>query len=244
MTTHTIAPEMFCDAYDDMRDVPPFTDEEMERPAPSTTAAKITQMHSTGSDMGNNVRAVEGVAYDRYVSPRNPGPNPLAVHPWERCGLGVAPYRCVGAAVVTYQACRDAPVQPGSSCDYCGQAIMNVYSVQAKCGSVFKVGCDCVAKTCSDKEGVRTVIEHQDRKRRNAQAKAARDRRDDANKAALKTIREENAERLAAMPHPSAAPDKPWFAAKTALDWLDFMMRACGSKGRAELIKSTRAMLA
>ena len=214
--------------------------------ATETTPAKpsIVQLQSwqDPNGMGNNVTRVEGTAYKQYVSPRNPGPNPNAVHPWERVGLGVAPYRCVGSAVVTYQACHGAPVQPGSSCDYCGQGIMNVYSVQAACKSVFKVGCDCVAKVCSEKEGVRTAIETADRKRRNAQAKVARDARDARAKDALATLREENAVTLATLPHPRASQD--WAKDKTALDWLDFMLGCCGATGRAKLLKEVRALLA
>ena len=215
--------------------------------AATETPAKlaIVQLQSwqDPNGMGNNVTRVEGTAYKQYVSPRNPGPNPNAVHPWERCGLGVAPYRCVGSAVVTYQACHGAPVQPGSSCDYCGQGIMNVYSVQAACKSVFKVGCDCVRKTCSEKEGVRTAIETADRKHRNALAKVSRDKRDASAKDALASLRAEHEFALAAMPHPRAT-TQDWAKDKTALDWLDFMLGCCGAAGRAKLLKEARALLA
>ena len=218
----------------------------------TTAQPSIVQLQSwqDPNGMGNNVTRVEGTAYKQYVSPRNPGPNPNAVHPWERCGLGVAPYRCVGSAVVTYQACHGAPVQPGSSCDYCGQGIMNVYSVQAACKSVFKVGCDCVRKTCSEKEGVRTAVETADRKHRNALAKVSRDKRDAAAKDALATLRAEHEFALAAMPHPRAADTTPgsasnlYFSGMSALDWLDFMLKACGATGRAKLLKEARALLA
>jgi archaellum component FlaD/FlaE len=127
---------------------------------------------------------------------------------------------------------------------------MNVYSVQAACKSVFKVGCDCVAKACSEKEGVRTAIETADRKRRNAQAKVARDARDARAKDALATLREENAALLATLPHPRAAETSPgsasnlYFSSMSALDWLDFMLKACGATGRAKLLKEARALLA
>ena len=240
----------------------------------TTVKPSIVQLQSSqdANGMGNNVTRVEGTAYKQYVSPRNPGPNPNAVHPWERCGLGVAPYRCVGSAVVTYQACHGAPVQPGSSCDYCGQGIMNVYSVQAACKSVFKVGCDCVRKTCSEKEGVRTAIETADRKHRNALAKVSRDKRSANVKDELANLRTEHEATLAALPHPKfKAPctaydeTKPdmmkaygaaycgqaactkhasFYADKTALDWLDYMLGCCGATGRAKLLKEARALLA
>ena len=211
--------------------------------SPAQPSIVRLQSFKIGDGPSDSALHVDGVAYGQYVSPRNPGPNPNAVHPWERCGLGVAPYRCVGSAVVTYQACHGAPVQPGSSCDYCGQSIMNVYSVQAACKSVFKVGCDCVAKTCSTKEGVRTAIEAADRKHRNALAKVSRDKRSANVKDELASLRAEHEATLAALPHPLAA-TKDWAKDKTALDWLDFMLGCCGAAGRAKLVKEARALLA
>jgi hypothetical protein len=76
------------------------------------------------------------------------------------------------------------------------------------------------------------------RKHRNALAGAARARRDDAAKAELAELRAANVERLAALPHPRG------FAGKSALDWLDFMLGACGATGRAKLIKELRSVLA
>ncbi len=68
------------------------------------------------------------------------------VHRFEQAGLGKAPFRVVGFSESKYQACPGAPIQPGSSCDYCGTGIMNVFLIKAACGKTFKVGCDCVAK--------------------------------------------------------------------------------------------------
>lgn len=68
-------------------------------------------------------------------------------HPFERSGFGTAPYRCIGYHVSKFQACPEAPVQPGSSCDVCGTGIMHVYRIRSSEGVEFKVGCDCVQKT-------------------------------------------------------------------------------------------------
>jgi hypothetical protein len=75
---------------------------------------------------------------------------PSAIHPFETAGLGRAPFRCVGSYESKYQAIAgdpNCPIQPGSSCDYCGQAIMQVFRIKSADGKEFKVGCDCVAKT-------------------------------------------------------------------------------------------------
>lgn len=69
------------------------------------------------------------------------------VHPFERTGLGKPPFRVVGFSVQKYQACHGAPIQPGSSCDYCGTGIMNVFHIKGADGATFKVGIDCVQKT-------------------------------------------------------------------------------------------------
>lgn len=68
------------------------------------------------------------------------------VHRFEAAGLGKAPFRFVGFQVVKFQACPGAPIQPGTSCDYCGTGIMNVFRCESSDGKTFKVGCDCIAK--------------------------------------------------------------------------------------------------
>jgi len=215
----------------------------MNTAALAATASKPAPFHSvmdsTQSDMGNNRKAVDGRVYNSKAAPRNPGPNPLAVHPWERCGLGVAPYRMVGSGVVTYQACHGAPVQPGTSCDYCGQGIMNVFSVQGKCGSVFNVGCDCVAKVCDPREGVRTQVEAADRKHRNALAKAARQRRDVSNKAKIAAFMHDHEDAMRSLPHPRAT-EGEFFAGKSLMDYATWMLANAGAKGRGELLKVLR----
>ena len=68
-------------------------------------------------------------------------------HVFERAGLGKPPFRYAGMRECKYQACVGAPVQPGASCDYCGQGIMYACDIRSSDGRMFKVGCDCVART-------------------------------------------------------------------------------------------------
>lgn len=68
------------------------------------------------------------------------------VHPFEKAELGVAPFRLVRVYESKFQACQGAPIQPGTSCDYCGTGIMYVFVVKGATGREFKVGCDCVEK--------------------------------------------------------------------------------------------------
>jgi hypothetical protein len=78
-------------------------------------------------------------------SPAAPYANP--VHVFERAGLGKAPFHCIAQQRATYQACPGAPIQPGTTCDFCFTGISNVFVIQSSDGRKFKVGCDCVAKT-------------------------------------------------------------------------------------------------
>lgn len=64
-------------------------------------------------------------------------------HKWERMGA-VAPYTYKGFAVSIYQASSEAPKQPGTTCDYCGTGIINVFYIQDSNGKSFKLGCECI----------------------------------------------------------------------------------------------------
>lgn len=72
-----------------------------------------------------------------------------AEHPWERAGLGQAPYKFIGASREVYQAVPgdpNCPVQPAGSCDFCGQAIWDQCHFESADGKRFKVGCDCAGR--------------------------------------------------------------------------------------------------
>jgi hypothetical protein len=75
----------------------------------------------------------------------------MTVHPFEKAGLGKAPFKCVAVTVNVYDSGAGSLFgsykQPGGSCDYCGTGIMYEYWITGADGSKFKVGSDCVAKT-------------------------------------------------------------------------------------------------
>lgn len=203
---------------------------------------------SLGNDPANTTINVDGVCYEQWSAPGNPGPNAAAVHPWERAGLGVAPYKLVGTANVSFRACMGAPVQPGGTCDFCGQGLRLVFSIRASCGSTFRVGCDCVRRVCSPAEGVLTQVEASERKHKRKIAAAGRARRAASVEERLKEIRAEHESELAALPHPKAADatserDCAYWGSKTALDYLDYMLRVCGAQGRKELLRRVSALL-
>ncbi len=69
------------------------------------------------------------------------------VHPFERAGLGKAPFRCVAVTTNWWVSGCGTVRKPGGSCDYCGTGILYEYHIVGADGSTFKVGSDCVAKT-------------------------------------------------------------------------------------------------
>lgn len=71
----------------------------------------------------------------------------MTLHPFEKAGLGKAPFRCVGVTTNWYVTAGGAHRQPGGSCDYCGTGILYEYHIVGADGSKFVVGSDCVAKT-------------------------------------------------------------------------------------------------
>lgn len=72
--------------------------------------------------------------------------NTTEMHPFERAGLGKAPFRVIGAAERTYQAAPGMPVQAGGCCKYCYAGIRYAAVIRAADGNVFDVGMDCVRK--------------------------------------------------------------------------------------------------
>lgn len=97
------------------------------------------------------------------------------VHPFERVGLGKAPFRVAGYEKRVFYACPGAPMQCGGSCDYCGTGIVHTFIIVSADGKRFVVGSDCVAKT-----GDRAMVREAGAARREYQAresKAARDER-------------------------------------------------------------------
>lgn len=70
-----------------------------------------------------------------------------STHPFEKAGLGYAPFRCIGVRENAFEM-PDHTFKAGGCCDYCGTGIRWEYLIKgANDGRVFKVGCDCVEKT-------------------------------------------------------------------------------------------------
>ncbi len=96
-------------------------------------------------------------------------------HPFERAGLGLAPFRFVGVVTKVYVSCPGAPAQPGGCCDYCSNGIKYVYNIRSADGKTFGVGSECVRKIERHDNRLVKTIEAAERalKRKQAQAKRA-----------------------------------------------------------------------
>lgn len=78
------------------------------------------------------------------------------IHPFEKAGLGLAPFRYIGMVAQDIEFgrarlnSRDEAVSvtttPGGTCDACGQYIVDMFRIQSADGKVSTVGCDCIAK--------------------------------------------------------------------------------------------------
>jgi hypothetical protein len=83
-------------------------------------------------------------------------PMDTKTHPFERAGLGTAPFRCVSVRTnwFTVPGCPEAS-KPGGSCQYCGTGILYEFVIKSADGREFVVGSDCVRRTGAQVEGFR-----------------------------------------------------------------------------------------
>lgn len=190
-------------------------------------------------------------AIDKWIAPVQPAAHydrpmsaaeklralePTLMHPWERAGLGKAPFRFVGSHVSLFQAVPgdpNCPVKPGSSCDYCAQAISLVCVIRDANGREFKVGCDCVKRLGEKKLSARADkarLEHE-RSQRKARAEASRcELAEMLNDPAVVAV-------IGKVPHPHAEhADR----GETLLGWARWMSTWAGASGRQRAVSAIR----
>lgn len=162
--------------------------------------------------------------------------NEVGLHVFEKVGLGKAPFRFVDFHESKFQACPDAPVQAGASCDYCGTGIMYVCVIESADGKRFKVGSDCVSKV--DDAGLLKAYKTHPAVR--AKRLAASDRADDRVIAAWKAIIADPASVAVLRAHKVT----DWRGEEP---WLDYALRAwvyCGASGRKQYLKAAKFLIA
>lgn len=178
----------------------------------------------------------------------NPEPNLLAeieadqakrkaakatVHSFEAAGLGQAPFKVVGfestadrIGEMTQRAAKGLmyTTNPcGGTCAYCGQAIFNVFVIQAADGKKFKVGSDCVKK--AGDAGIKLVASSVI----NAVARDKRQATDDAKIAAGKELLPSVRAKLAGKPHPTNPRED-----RSLLTYVEFLFANAGREGQVK----------
>lgn len=168
-----------------------------------------------------------------------------ALHPFERAGLGQAPFRyvgmaaqdlCYGQAILNRAEYEQTGIavttKPGGTCAYCGTYIVNMYNVRSADGREFHVGSDCVEKT-----GDAKLVSAVKREKRAAdKAKRAAKAGNVTVELATFLVDDEARAKLAALPHPK-------LPGLTMLDWSEWMVKRSGATGRAKLLKAVKAAL-
>lgn len=158
-----------------------------------------------------------------------------AIHPFEKAGLGKAPFRYVGAVdqnpdsqgmvVIGERNGVRIETKQGGTCDYCGLAIINMYRVCSADGRKFKVGCDCLKKV--------DIINPSTLK---ADVKKAKDAKADQRIASAKAMLATESVRasLASKPHPAL-----WAQSKglTMLDQVEWLLAHAGRSGKTDAAK-------
>lgn len=165
------------------------------------------------------------VIWTDHIGPKsNPDGRLDSIHRFERAGMGKAPFTVVGFGREIFQAIPgdpSCPIQPGTSCDYCGTGIMDVAYIESADGKRSKVGCDCVQKAGDG--GLLTRIkrspEYRTLQRQKRQAK------DEAIKAEFARLIED----------PKISHHRAGF---------DYRWKWCGAAGRYRIVRELRALLA
>lgn len=173
------------------------------------------------------------------------------VHPWEKVGLGRAPFRWLGVShevgpkVISHEGgvtfSVGAPGQPMGSCAYCGQGIAEVHRIRSADGKEFTVGCDCVRRVNEPGSRVLTDAERAHRDLANKIARArARVKARISKTQVSDLLADPRIRGLLEAQHSAYA----WKAEQggTALDDAEWVASHAGHSGRVKLIKQIDAM--
>jgi hypothetical protein len=158
-------------------------------------------------------------------------------HRFETAGLGLAPFKYIGFSQSKFQAAPGEPIRAGSSCDYCGTAIMDCYAIESSDGKVFKVGSDCVAKTGD--RGIMVAVKSAANKHKLEARHASEAKRIAAFEAELATEAVRTV--LAAIPHP-----RQYWAdqGQTLLDSVEWFMSNAGNSGKLKTARMVAKIMA
>lgn len=171
----------------------------------------------------------------------------VKIHPFEAAGMGQAPFRFVGYERKAHVDYPGATPRPGSSCDYCGTAIMDVFMVRSADGREFKVGCDCIRKVYAEFDAdipvdARKAIARMQRQQREASRMAKFEKASVRRNATRETLAA-NPDWFVDQPHPFAG-GNAFFAEKTLRDYYEYLLQSGGVGGWDRVAKIIEARAA
>lgn len=182
----------------------------------------------------------------------------MAVHPFEKAGLGKAPFKYVGQVHqdISYGMANiqiqgpNGPIccqtKPGGTCDFCGTYIVDMFRIKSADDKTFIVGSDCLLKTWRDREPGTTPIEGEAKAARDIRESktkkrhAAEDRRTAKAKADLEAHAAIQAD-WAKLPHPFKHRAEK---GETFLDYVTFLFEHAGRSGKLDAAKLIERELA
>lgn len=160
-------------------------------------------------------------------------------HAFEVAGLGLAPFKFVGASenVITH---GDGTQQAGGCCDYCFTGIRTECHVLSADGKRFKVGCNCIAKV-GDAGLLKAYKQSPEYRKHQRDLRNARNAAKEANaRAEVAVLIFENAEVLVSRPHPYGFTDRVTGEKMTALDYVAWTFT---NRGAANIINFVKGQL-
>lgn len=171
--------------------------------------------------------AANEVAYNRSED--------FTLHPFERVGLGKAPFVFKGVEEKVYVAHPGAPAQPAGTCCYCGQGIRYCCHIESADGKRSVVGCDCVNKLGREDNRAAKILSEVDKAKkaidsRNRKAAAMRKHGREVERIqAARALWADKRESFTAKPHPHEH-----FAGKgmTYADYIDWVLERGSHSGR------------
>lgn len=154
-------------------------------------------------------------------------------HAFEVAGLGLAPFRFVGASenVITHP---DGTQQAGGCCAYCYTGIRLECRVVSADNKSFVVGCNCIAKV-GDTGLLKAYKTSPDFRRHQAKLRAVKAK---AVFDALTALIASKKEEFSAKPHPYGFVDRVTGTPMTYLDYINYQFDRCGAAGRAAMLKA------
>lgn len=159
----------------------------------------------------------------------------MATHPFEKRGLGLAPFTLAGMA----EQRLEHTGQPAGTCDYCGTGIAYCFLIRSADGKKFVVGSDCVIKTYRDfdiKDRLLSDVEREVKQLRQDQAREKRVVKRQAECAALQVRLEAAIAILDAQPALFTDQPHPSIPGRTRRDYLTWVMAHAGVAGRSAAV--------